>query len=357
MILTFKYRVKDRRAGKRLAAHARAVNLVWNYCVGAQKHAQRHNQRWPSHFDLTRLTAGCTAELSLQSDTIGAICRVFIAARNAKRRCPRYRGRRSLAWLPFDHADKAVQIDGDTITYRKQPYRLWLSRPMEGKRKTGSFAQDARGRWHVNIQCEVEPKQDCGAGTVGIDLGLKTLATLSDGSTVDNGRFLAALADRLAVAQRAGNKRRAAAIHARIANARRHHLHQASTRLIRAYGKIVVGNVDSGKLARTKMAKSVLDASWSTFRNMLRYKAIAHGADYAEVDERYTTRACSECGALGGPKGRKGLGIREWICGDCGAAHDRDVNAARNILGRERPPLAGEIAVARDVNLRRGAAQ
>ena len=80
------------------------------------------------------------------------------------------------------------------------------------------------------------------------------------------------------------------------------------------------------------MAKSVNDASWSTFKHLLEYKAIARKVVYREVSERFSTQTCSGCGAIGGPKGREGLGIREWVCGECGSVHDRDVNAALNIL-------------------------
>lgn len=92
-------------------------------------------------------------------------------------------------------------------------------------------------------------------------------------------------------------------------------------------------------------AKAVSDAGWSSFRNMLRYKAIGHGAEYVEADERYTTQTCSACGARSGPKGRKGLDVREWDCSECGTVHDRDVNAAINILGAECRPPSGGIAM------------
>jgi len=101
----------------------------------------------------------------------------------------------------------------------------------------------------------------------------------------------------------------------------------------------VVGNVSSSGLAKTKMAKSVLDAGWSTLRTLLSYKCEHAGGVFLEVDERYTTQACSCCGSLSpsSPKGRAGLGIRGWTC-ECGVTHDRDVNAAKNILalGHER---------------------
>lgn len=82
------------------------------------------------------------------------------------------------------------------------------------------------------------------------------------------------------------------------------------------------------------------DAGWSMFRHFLEYKAIARKVVYREVSERFSTQTCSGCGAIGGPKGRKGLGVREWVCGECGAVHDRDVNAALNILRMGHHTLA-----------------
>ena len=88
------------------------------------------------------------------------------------------------------------------------------------------------------------------------------------------------------------------------------------------------------------MAKSVLDAGWSTFRTMLRYKCDDAGAWFEEVDEAYSSQTCSACLARSGPKGIAGLGIREWSCVHCGAVHDRDINAARNILAAGHGRLA-----------------
>jgi IS605 OrfB family transposase len=111
-------------------------------------------------------------------------------------------------------------------------------------------------------------------------------------------------------------------------------LHKVSCRIARENSFIAVGNVSASKLAKTRMAKSVLDAGWSNFRNMLRYKASRRGATYCEVDESFTTQTCSACGGLPPerPRGIAGLGVREWRCSSCGVTHDRDVNAARNIL-------------------------
>jgi transposase len=133
------------------------------------------------------------------------------------------------------------------------------------------------------------------------------------------------------------------AIHAKIANRRKNSLHQFSTRLVREHKAIFVGNVNASALAKTPQAKSVLDAGWSAFRTMLWYKCDFAGATFAEINEAFSTQTCSACGVRSGPQGSAGLGIRAWTCGECGTAHDRDVNAATNILAAGRRRLAEEI--------------
>ncbi|MBV6271300.1 transposase, partial [Alcaligenaceae bacterium CGII-47] len=124
-------------------------------------------------------------------------------------------------------------------------------------------------------------------------------------------------------------------------------LHKLSHRLVNEFDYIAVGNVNAKGLAKTRLAKSVHDAAWSSFRNMLQFKAITHGATVAQVSERLTSQTCSSCGNLpdSRPNSIAGLGIREWVCSDCGAMHDRDVNAALNILRRGRATLAVGIPV------------
>lgn len=356
MIVTLKYRVKDARAAKRLREHARAVNQVWNYCCQIQREAEARwkagrRVRCPTAFDLINLTSGSSALLGVHADTINEVCRQFARSRDQAKKRLRFRAsygaKRALGWIPH-RGLRSARIDGDTITYLKRRYRLWLSRPIEGEIKTGAFVEDARGRWYATFQCEVAEDRPTGNGEVGIDLGLKAVATLSDGTTIPALQHYRKYEAALATAQRAKSKRRVQAIHAKIANARRHHLHEWSTKIARENSLIVVGNVSAAKLAKTKMAKSVLDAGWSAFRHMLRYKAARRQEVYVEADERWTSATCSECGALSGPKGIAGLRIRHWECPDCGASHDRDVNAAQNILrvGRERPPLVAEIRAA-----------
>lgn len=350
MILTYRYRIKHTRGVRReLSRQAKAVNVVWNFCGETQQAATRWNKRWPSGFELIGLTHGVSRELQLHSDTVQAVCKQFAISRDNGRRRPHWRGRkRSLGWIPFQAA-RAIRLQGTAVIFLKRQYRLWLSRRVEGNIKSGSFAEDARGRWYLNLQVEVAERQDCGSGEVAIDLGLKGLATLSTGEIVTNPRLLARYAEKLASAQRAGRKARARAIHAKVANCRRHFLHQLSTRLVRENRRICVGNVSASRLARTSLAKFVLDAGWSQLRSQLRYKAMRHGAEYLEVDERFTTQVCSDCGAISGPKGIAHLGVRDWICSECGVRHDRDINSSINILvsGRNAGLQLTEIPVHR----------
>ncbi len=333
MKLTYRYRVKNHLG--LLNRQARAVNFVWNFCNDRQKDALKWDRKWPTGFDLQKLCAGAGKELGLLSNSIAKVCERYVDSRFQNRKpYLRYRGRRSLGWMPF----RAVNIRqrGEDFWLGGNTFRVFYSRPIpEGAKfcDGGSFSQDARGNWYLNIVLDVpEPDQREVRSSVGIDLGLKDFATLSTGEKIANPRHYAAAQERLARAQRARKKRQAAKIHAGIQNARRDALHKLSHRLVRQFDHIVIGRVDG--LAKTSMAKSVLDASWYSFRQMLAYKSNANGARYEEVDERFTSRLCSECGSLGGPKGIAEVGIRQWTCADCGAIHDRDVNAAQNILAR-----------------------
>lgn len=332
-LTTLQYRIKDQTTGKYLIAMGYSCNYVWNYCN------QSNSERWNkfrktfSAFDLNKLTAGCGKELGVHSQTIQAVCEEYAkAGKQFKRVKLNWRSRkRSLGWVPFKAS--GVKIENDCIIYGGQSFRLWLSQPIEGKVRFGSFSQDAKGHWFVNLVVEqaVEVRQQTGK-ECGIDLGLKTLATLSDGVEFDRENLTKAFEVQLGVAQRAKKKKRVTAIHTRIKNKRKDWNHKATTRLVRTYDKIVVGNVSSKKLMKTRMAKSVADAGWSDFKLMLAYKAITLGVDVKEVNESFSTVTCSDCKARSGPKGLSNLGVREWVCAECGSTHLRDVNAARNIL-------------------------
>ena len=339
-------RLKDKHA-QFLGALAREVNFVWNYCNDLQITMFNRERRFLSGYDFAKFTRGATKEgLHLHSQTVQAIAEEYATRRRQFKKVrlswrKSTGSRRSLGWVPFKKV--AVQVTHGQIKFAGQRLSFWDSYGLDAYRiRAGSFCEDARGRWYLNA-CVAVPvaestDQSSARCDVGIDLGLDELAATSDGEKLSAPQFYRGLEAKLAIAQRAGKKSRVRAIHAKIANRRKDSLHQFSTRLVRGYDSIFVGNVNASALAKTSHAKSVLDAGWSTFRTMLRYKCDFAGATFAEVNEAFSTQTCSACGVRSGPKGIAGLGIREWTCGDCGTVHDRDVNAAKNILaaGRRR---------------------
>jgi putative transposase len=348
VILTYRYRVKSLTG--LLNKQARAVNFVWNYCNDRQKDAIRFRRRWLSGFDLNKLTTGSNKELALHSCTVNAVCEQYAKSRSKKNRpFLRYRGRKSLGWVPLK--GRSIRETRTGFHFHGHEFKVFKSRdlPPGAKIKDGTnFSRDARGNWFLNVCVEVQEAQArAPVRGVGIDLGLKDFAALSTGEKIENPSHFRQLEEALGKAQRGRKKRQAASIHARIANARRDFLHKLSTCIVREFDYIAVGNVNAAGLAKTSMAKSVNDASWSSFRNQLAYKAIKHGATFEEVNEAWSTQTCNVCGVIAGPKGRAGLNERTWTCG-CGATHDRDVNAARNILMRgsgHRAPVEGIAAL------------
>ena len=342
-MLTYRYRIKDATSGKHLTRMAWAVNTVWNYCNEVSLLAWRRERRFLSAFDLINLTAGAGHELGLHTDTVSEVCQEYARRRRIARKIKlKWRSRkRSLCWIPFK--GRCVRVDADEVTYKGRPIRFWNSRPLGGPLKTGSFAQDACGHWYVNFQCEVEDTgMPTGIAEIGIDLGLKNQIACSDAAQpYARANLTRTHEDALAMAQRAHKTRRVKTIHRRIANARKDWAHKTTTAIVNRAQLIVVGNVSSLQLAKTPMAKSTLDAGWGQLRTLLEYKAIRLGVTYCEVNESGSSVTCSTCLARTGPSGLRALGVRVWTCVECGSQHDRDLNAAHNILRLGRETLSG----------------
>lgn len=334
MQLVYKFRLCDKHSAE-LVRQARAVNFVWNYCNETQRKAVQSGRKWLTAFDLMRLTSGSSKLLDLHAHTISGVCKQYDRSRYAKRKpWLRWRGRKSLGWVPFSTGH--VTFDGATFKFRGVRYETMHMRDLPSGTKigAGSFSQDSKGYWYINCPVEIATADYAPLTRVGIDLGLISLATLSNGGKIEMPRFYRKSEAALATAQRARKTKRARAVNAKIANRRKDFMHKASTALAKECGLIVIGDVSPSKLAQTRMAKSINDAGWSDLKRMLSYKSIRNGGSCLEVSEYMTSQACSSCGALPPerPKGIAGLGIREWTCSVCGAVHDRDVNAARNIL-------------------------
>lgn len=332
---TLKVRVKDKHAAE-LSRMARGVNFVWNYLNELSSRAIREKGLFLSAYDMHPYTKGAGRELGLHSQTLQCIAAEYATRRKQFKKSRlswRKSGgvRRSLGWIPVNTG--AAKWKKGQVFHNGSYFKIWDSYGLSNyKFRSASFNEDARGRWYFNVVVDADIKPSFGQGAVGIDLGLKDIATCSNGEKLENSRFYRRMEDKLAIAQRARNKQRVKAIHAKIKNRRKDAQHKFSRKLVNQYGEIVVGDVSSTKLAKTKMAKSVYDAGWSQLKTMLEYKCAHAGIVFKVVNEAYTTRTCSSCGSLSGPQGVNGLRIRDWECMECGVVHDRDINAARNIL-------------------------
>jgi len=327
---------------------AKSVNFVWNYINELSQRSIRERGNFLSGYDLHPYTKGAGKELGLHSQTLQCVAAEYVTRRiqfkKAKLNWRKSGGsRRSLGWIPVN-TGQAKWKNGQ-VFHNGQYYGVWDSYGLSQYRfRSACFNEDARGRWYFNVVVSVEVEQSKGVETVGIDLGCKESATDSNGEGV-KGREYRRLEKNLGIAQRAKNKKRVKSIHAKIKNRRQDSLHKYSRKLVNENAAIFVGNVSSLGLAKTKMAKSVLDAGWGQLKTILEYKCDHAGVVFEVVNESYTTQTCSCCGSRqNSPKGRPGLGIREWTC-ECGVTHDRDINAAKNILALGHERLAVGIPV------------
>jgi transposase len=342
-VITFQYRIKDSTARTHLTHMAYAVHTVWNYCNEVSMLAWRRDRRWLSYHDLRVLTKGTSHDLGLCSQTIQSVCMEYaLRSRQFRKRRLRWRSRkRSLGWIPFPN--QAISMRGDAVRFGGRLLRLWLSRPIEGTVQAGSFTQDARGRWYINLQCKVTDRTEpLAEAEIGIDLGLSQQMACSDGVVYSRENLTRQYEAKLAMAQQAGKKKRVKALHAKIGNTRKDWTHKATTDIARRARFIAVGDISSTKLVTTRFAKATYDAGWGMCRHQLHYKAIRLAGVCVPVSEMFSTVTCSVCLQRTGPSGLAHLLVREWTCAHCRSVLYRDVNAARNILRAGRcTPIKG----------------
>jgi transposase len=336
MYLTYRFRLKDRRL-KELKRQAGAVNFVWNYCNDVMRRRWKESRKYTNDSDLHKLTTGSSKELGLHSQTITILHEELCQKTSQFKKPLRWRsGKKNLGWIPLN--GQAIKLDKDRIIFMKRTYPFWKSRdiPEGGQVKSGSFSEDSLGHWYVNLVVKLPEEQfyqePAKTSEVGIDPGLKTVMTLSTGEKFERDNLTKEYAIKLARAQRRGKKRQVKKIHAKIKNKRLDFAHKASNKLAKEHSVIFFGNVKSAKLAKTKMASGVYDAGWHQIKTLLAYKTIRRQGMLVVQNEQNSTVTCSGCLSKTGPSGLSGLKVREWQCKVCGSVHDRDVNAAKNIL-------------------------
>ncbi len=332
------------------------VRKVWNLALDARTSAWYRRQERVSYVQSSAMltqwkkTDGLAYLNEVSSVPLQQALRhlqgAFAAFWDKRARYPRFKSRRN-SRQSAEYTRSAFRYrDGQVFLAKmSEPLDIRWSRPLpEGAEpSTVTVSRDAAGRWFVSLLAEETIRQHPATGAVvGIDAGITSLLTLSTGEKVANPRHERRDRQRLAKAQRAMSRkvkgsanrekarRKAARVHARIADRRADFLHKLSTRIIRENQAVIIEDLSVRNMVRNhSLARAISDASWSEFRRLLEYKAEWHGRTVTAVDRFYpSSKTCSACGHLAA---KMPLDVREWTCAACGARHDRDVNAAINV--------------------------
>jgi putative transposase len=362
----FKYRFSptDAQAAE-LSRTFGCVRKVYNMALAARTEAWTQQERVNYNATSALLTAWKkTEELSFLNDVSSVplqqcLRHLQVAFTNffgKRAKYPRFKSRKK-SRRSAEYTTSGFRFRDGKLTLAKmaEPLDIVWSRPLpEGsKPSTVTVSQDAAGRWFVSMLCEdpgVQPLP-VNENAVGIDVGLDHLLTLSTGEKIANPRHERQDRARLARAQRelsrkakgdganrAKARRKVARVHARITDRRRDHLHKLTTRLVRENQTLVIEDLTVRNMVKNRsLARAISDAAWSEFRSMLEYKAQWYGREVIAVDRFFpSSKLCSTCGAL---QEKMPLSVRTWTC-DCGTTHDRDVNAAKNLLAAGRAVAA-----------------
>ena len=264
---------------------------------------------------------------------------------------PRFKGKGQYSSITFPQWNSGCDLTGNGLRLSKVGVvPIVLHRPVEGKIKTCTILRSSTGKWWVTLSCESVEEQILPANPlpVGIDVGIKTFAALSDGTIIENPKFLKRSAKRIAQAQRklelqkkgsperTRAKKIVAKVHERVAFRRTNFAHQESRKIVNQYGRIFVEDITVNDMNSHRcLNRSIRDVAWSQFFLFLSYKAESAGREFRRVNPAYTSQTCSSCGH----RQKMPLSVRTYSCPCCGMKKDRDHNASLNILrlGLESP--------------------
>ncbi len=343
---------------KKLDTHRWIAKNLWNELLAYSKDTYNKTGKFPTRNQLQLLvkSKGMYSQSAQEiSHRIGtAIHRVFQVRKKGKEiGFPRFKNidRMKSIYYPqsgFWLKDKRLKVT---------PFgeiKITFHRSMEGKIKTLSLKRESAGKWYAVFTTErpdIEFKSN-GKGQVGIDLGLKTFATLSDGIKISNPRHIKKYEKKLADYQRVlsykkkgsrnrwKQKQKVARIHEKIDNTRKDFLHKLSHKLVNSYSLVSMEKLRSQEMAEQGYGKQINDAGWGMFANMMAYKAESAGCQVVFVNPERTTKTCHVCGNIQ----EMPLNERTYYCEKCNTQTDRDINASINILAKATAGLAGSNA-------------
>jgi putative transposase len=354
---TYKYRLYPTKAQETLLNQQLEIcRWVYNKTLGMRKDAwEQHQERIGLYATQKLLTAWKKDEpkfKKVHSQVLQNVqVRVELAYQAFFRRVkageeagyPRFKGQGRYDSLCYPQYGNGVLLDGDLLSLSKiGQIKVELYRELCGTPKTVCIRRSSANKWFVTLSCACETNPlPAEQKAVGVDMGLESFATLSDGEKIENPRFFRKDEKALAKAQRKlakeekGTPRRAkrrkvvARIHERIANKRSDFAHKLSRQLVHAYGVIVFEDLNIRNMIKNgNLSKSIADAAWNQLAQFTAYKAEDAGRLFLQVDPRNTSKKCSRCAAIVD----KDLSVRVHHCPRCGLVLDRDHNAAINIL-------------------------
>ena len=366
----YRFRMEPDAAQRQsLARMAGARRFVWNWAL---EQRNRHHRETGTSLPAVELSRRLTAlkqrpetawlrEIDSQAlqQVLADLQRAFANFFEKRTRFPRFKSRKRDR-ARFRIPQRVAIADGAVYVPKVGQVRIRQSRAVEGESKSATFTQDAAGHWHVSLVAEFAvpdialPPADADQ-VIGVDLGLKDFAVLSSGERIPAPQFARQAERKMRRAQRQlsrldhasrrrlRTKRKVALLHRHIANQRNDFLHKLTTRLVREHDGICIEDLSVKGLAKTKLARGILDAGPGEFRRQLEYKTVWNRRHLAVIDRWYpSSKTCHACGAV---NDALTLADRSWTC-VCGLHHDRDLNAALNIHseGLKLIPLAAGYA-------------
>lgn len=351
-MITYNFKLYRNKHNKQLTQLLREACFVWNHCLSLQRRYHRLFGKYASANDVKTHFPHWYKMAHLDSQTVQEIIeRIDLAYKrffkHLAERPPKYKRHEDMTSIVFKQSGYRLEGNRFTVNKLKRTFRFSLSQPYEGKVKRVSVKRTPLGEFFICVVTDAEPRhygKSRNGASVGIDFGLKTYLTLSDGSRAENPQFLRhhlnkiqKASKRLSKAQKGSNHRKQRKMelnraYEKVSNARTDFQWKLAHELCRAYDFIFLEDLNLEGMRRHKhWGRKMSDLAHGNFVSILEMVAAKYGCTVHKIDRWYPSSKMCECGYK---NDNLQLTDRTWVCPVCGQVHDRDVNAARNILRR-----------------------